>query len=224
MAAESSTVFFFDVDNTLLDNDQVTRDLKLHIRDVAGEVCESQYWTIFEELRAKVGYADYLGTLQRFRQEHPQDVDFRKISSYLLDYPFSFRLFAGAMDAIEFADELGKPAILSDGDVVFQPWKILRSGLDAAVGHRVMIYIHKEEELATVEKKHPANHYVMIDDKIRLLTAIKQVWKERVTTVFVRQGHYAHDAELVAKYPAADISIEKIGDLVDVEPARLTEL
>jgi len=206
-------VILFDVDNTLLDNDQVTRDLKQHIRDVAGETCEAEYWKIFEARRQELGYADYLGTLQTFRAANPHDVDFRKISTYLLDYPFGFRLFPGALEALEFADEIGRPAILTDGDVVFQPWKILRSGLDAAVGHRVLIYVHKEEELHDVAQRLPAEHYVLVDDKIRILAAVKGVWGDRVTTVFVRQGHYALDEALVAQYPAADFTIDKIGEL-----------
>jgi len=206
-------VILFDVDNTLLDNDRVTADLRQHLRDAFGAESEERYWQIFEALRAELGYADYLGALQRYRVEHPNEPRFLEISFFLLDYPFEERLYPGALDAVARSRDRDDVAILSDGDAVFQPRKIARSGLWQAVHGGVLIYVHKEEMLADVERRLPADHYVMVDDKIRLLTAIKKHWGDRVTTVFVRQGHYATDQGILSTYPAADVTIERIGDL-----------
>jgi FMN phosphatase YigB (HAD superfamily) len=205
-------VFLFDVDNTLLDNDAVTADLQKHLLDSLGDARAQRYWALFEQLRGELGYADYLGALQRYRNENPRDMGLLEASLFLLHYPFANRLYPGALDALHQADLRGRVAILSDGDVVFQPRKVERSGLWGAVEGNVLIYIHKEQMLEDVERRFPAEHYVMIDDKIRILTAMKEVWGARLTTVFVRQGHYALDAALVAKYPPADVTIEKIGD------------
>lgn len=206
-------VFLLDVDNTLLDNDRIIDDLKQHLIQTFGADRQERYWAIFEKLRGELGYADYLGALQRYRIENERDPHFWQISSYLLDYPFSDRVFPGALDVIERLRAWGTAVILSDGDVVIQPRKVERSGLFAAVQGRVLIYIHKELELNDVEKHYPACHYVLVDDKLRILTAVKRVWGSRLTTVFPRQGHYAHDPDILAAYPAADISIEHIGDL-----------
>jgi FMN phosphatase YigB (HAD superfamily) len=206
-------VFLFDVDNTLLDNDAVTDDLKQHLIDTFGDARARRYWELFEQLRSELGYADYLGALQRYRIENPRDTGLLRASLYLLHYPFANRVYPGALDAIRHAEHRGRVAILSDGDVVFQPRKVDRSGLWGAVDGNVLIYIHKEEMLADVEQRFPAERYVMIDDKIRILTAMKAIWGARLTTVFVRQGHYALDRELVAQYPPADTTIERIGDL-----------
>jgi FMN phosphatase YigB (HAD superfamily) len=208
-----STVFLLDVDNTLLDNDSVTADLKKHLVDTFGDARARRYWELFEQLRNELGYADYLGALQRYRIENPRDTGLLEASLFLLHYPFANRVYPGALDAINLLERRGRVAILSDGDVVFQPRKIERSGIWGAVEGNVLIYIHKEQMLDDVEQRYPAERYVMVDDKIRILTAMKKIWRERLTTVFVRQGHYALDAEGVAKYPPADITIENIGDL-----------
>ena len=208
-----STVFLLDVDNTLLDNDRVTSDLKRHLTHVLGEEHQQKYWAVFEELRSELGYADYLGALQRYRQENPTDLRILAMSSYLIDYPFANRLYPGSLDLIEQLHSLGTPVILSDGDVVFQPRKIERSGIFEAVRGEVLIYVHKELQLADVEARYPADHYVLIDDKLRILSAVKQIWGAKVTTVFPRQGHYATDPQVLATYPPADISAERIGDL-----------
>ncbi len=208
-----ATVFLFDVDNTLLDNDRVAEDLKRYLTQQVGEACQQRYWEIFEQLRAELGYADYLGALQRYRVEQPRDPKLLAVSHFLIDYPFADRLYPQSLDAVEYARRLGQAVILSDGDVVFQPRKVERSGLyDVFEGH-VLIYIHKELELDDVEAKYPAAHYVMVDDKVRILAAIKKHWGTRVTTVFPPQGHYALDAAQVAKYPKPDITIERIGEL-----------
>lgn len=210
----NDTVFLFDVDNTLLDNDRVTLDLKRFLDREVGTERSAVYWNIFDELRGELGYADYLGALQRYRQGHPYDSHLLAVSTYLINYPFANRLFPNSLDVIEKCTAIGKVVILTDGDVVFQPRKIERSGLFEAVGGNILIYIHKEYELADVERRYPAERYVMVDDKIRILSAMKNIWGERLTTVFVRQGHYALDSKEVAKHPPADISIERIGDLL----------
>lgn len=213
-------VFLFDVDNTLLDNDRVTADLKRYLNREVGAERAAQYFDIFEELRSELGYADYLGALQRFRVLHPRDPHVLAVSSFLINYPFANRLFPGSLDALEHVGRAGPTVILSDGDVVFQPRKIERSGLFDAVEKRVLIYIHKEHELDDVERRFPADHYVLVDDKLRILTAVKASWGARVTTVFVRQGHYARAPD-IAQYPAADVSLARIGDLVDVDVTSL---
>jgi haloacid dehalogenase-like hydrolase len=206
-------VFLLDVDNTLLDNDRVAADLKRYLTREVGAGRQERYWAIFEALRADLGYADYLGALQRYRVENPRDPHLLAMSSFLINYPFANRLYPESLDVIEHLAAHGPTVILSDGDVVFQPRKIERSGLFAAVEGRVLIYIHKEQELHDVEARYPAEHYVLVDDKLRILTAIKQIWGSRVTTVFPRQGHYAHDPAITA-YPPADITIARIGDLL----------
>jgi FMN phosphatase YigB (HAD superfamily) len=208
-------VFLVDVDNTLLDNDRVIVDLRGHLVDAFGVDCERRYWDIFEQRRTELGYADYLGALQQYRLEQPRDPRVLEIALYLLQYPFETRLFPGALDVVRHLRGRGPVAILSDGDVVFQPRKVEASGLWDAVEGRVLIYIHKEQMLDDVAERYPANRYVMIDDKLRILAAMKAIWQERLTTVFVRQGHYALDAAQLAAYPAADVTIDRIGDLLD---------
>jgi len=207
-------VFFFDVDNTLLDNDRVTEDLRKHLQGEVGARRGERYWAIFEQLREELGYADYLGALQRYRTEYPHELHLLTVSRFLVNYPFANRLYPNSLDAIEHVKQWGPAALLSDGDVVFQPRKVDRSGLFEAVEGRVLIYVHKENELADAERRHPAHHYVLIDDKLRILSAVKNIWGRRVTTVFVRQGHYAFDREVLTKYPPADLTIERIGDLL----------
>ena len=211
----TKTVFLFDVDNTLLDHDHVTADLKQHLEANVGRDRAQRYWQIFEDIRSELGYADYLGALQRYRMEHPHDTNLLDVSYFLIRYPFANRLFPNSIDAVQHVAQWGRPVILSDGDVVFQPHKVYRSGLFELFEGNVLIYVHKEHELDDVEQRYPANHYVIVDDKLRILDAVKQIWKSRVTTVFVRQGHYAHDAKAAAQYPAADISINRIGELLD---------
>jgi FMN phosphatase YigB (HAD superfamily) len=208
-----ATVLLFDVDNTLLDNDHVSEDLKRHLAGNVGEDSAKRYWEIFELLRVELGYADYLGALQRYRLDRPRDPKLLTVSRFMINYPFANRLFPESLDAVEYAKKLGQAAILSDGDVVFQPRKIDCSGLYEVFDRHVLIYIHKELELDDVEAKYPAAHYVMVDDKVRILAAIKKYWGSRVTTIFPRQGHYAMDLAEVAKYPKPDITIERIGEL-----------
>jgi len=206
--------FLFDVDNTLLDNDHVTSDLKRHLEQEVGSERAQRYWAIFEQLRSDLGYADYLGALQRYRVEYPHELHLLTVSRFLINYPFADRLYPDAIKAIQHVKLWGTTAILSDGDVVFQPRKVDCSGLLEAVDGNVLIYVHKELELADVENRYPARHYVLVDDKVRILAEVKKIWGDRVTTVFVRQGHYALDPKIVGAYPKADRTLERIGDLL----------
>jgi len=221
LGARSRVVSLLDVDNTLLDNDRVAADLKRYLTREVGAERQERYWAIFEKLRVELGYADYLGALQRYRLDYPRDPRLLAVSSFLVNYPFANRLFPESLDVIEHLGAWGPTVILTDGDVVFQPRKIERSGLFDAVEGRVLIYIHKERELDDVEQRYPAEHYVLVDDKVRILTAVKAAWGERLTTVFPRQGHYARAPE-VANYPPADVTVERIGDLLRYDlPALL---
>jgi FMN phosphatase YigB (HAD superfamily) len=210
-------VFLLDCDNTLLDNDRVQADLRDHLAREFGPECRDRYWAIFEELRTELGYADYLGALQKYRVRHERDTRLLSMSSFLVDYSFADRLYPHALEVIHHLRRIGLTVILSDGDVVFQPRKVERSGLWDAVEGRVLIYIHKEEMLDAVAAKYPARHYVMIDDKLRVLTAMKNEWRDRLTTVFPRQGHYASDPGLLGAYPSADLAVDRIGDLITYE-------
>lgn len=217
----SGIVFLVDVDNTLLDNDRVTEDLRRYLEWEVGHEQQERYWAIFEQLRIELGYADYLGALQRYRTEHPRDPRLLTVSHFLINYSFADRLYPNALEVIEQAKRWGTVVILSDGDVVFQPRKVERSGIFDAVGGNVLIYIHKEQELADVEHRYPAQHYVLIDDKLRILSAVKSSWASRVTTVFPLQGHYAMDQQIRARYPPADVTITKIGDLLNYDLSTL---
>ena len=214
MTAPNTIVFLVDVDDTLLDNDRVQEDLKRHIERQFGAECRDRYWAIQEELFNELGYRDYLGALQRFRVEHPYDPHLVTVASFLVDYPFANRLYPGSLEVLERFRSWGQTVILTDGDVVFQPRKIERSGIFETVAGHVLIYIHKEEALDDVERRYPAQHYVLVDDKLRILTAVKKVWGDRVTTVFVRQGKYALDPAVIASYPLADVTVERISDLL----------
>jgi len=207
-------VFLFDVDNTLIDNDRVQADLKEHLEQSYGVAARDRYWEILEQLRNELGYVDYLGALERFRIETIHRPDVLRMSSWLVDYPFADRLYPDALAAVKHVRQWGTAVILSDGDAVFQPRKVERSGLWHAFDNRVLIYVHKEQELDDVERFYPADHYVLIDDKLRILAAVKKIWGQRVTTVFPKQGHYAHDPKILAEFPPADIELARIGDLI----------
>ncbi len=221
MTAMADTVFLFDVDNTLLDNDRVQADLGVHLTKYYGESTCERFWEIFERLRAELGYADYLGALERYRIEAMHDPTLLRMANWLVDYPFHERLYQHAIAVVKKARGAGVAVILSDGDAVFQPRKVERSGLWSEFGDNVLIYVHKEQELTDVERHFPARHYVMIDDKLRILDAIKRIWGDRVTTVFPRQGHYATDPAILAEFPPADVTVEHIGDLLEHDFAAL---
>jgi hypothetical protein len=220
MITADQTVFLVDVDNTLLDNDRIQADLKRHLEREFGAAARDRYWTILEQLMTDLGYRDYLGALQRYRVEHPKDLHLLSMSSYLVDYPFANRLYPGALDVLERFRGWARTVILSDGDVVFQPRKVERSGIAETVDGHVLIYIHKEEELDDVEQRYPAGHYVLVDDKPRILATVKKVWGDRVTTVLPRQGQFAHAADAASYRPAADLTVERIGDLLAYDFAK----
>ena len=213
--------FLFDVDNTLLDNDHIVADLMRYLEREIGPERQQRYWMYFEQLRSELGYADYLGALQRYRSEYPRDSHILAVSQHLIDYPFANRLFPNSLDVVDHARRFGEPVIVSDGDVVFQPLKIRRSGLMEAFDCRVQIYVHKEHELDDIAERYPADHYVFIDDKVRILANVKDTWNSRVTTVFPRQGHYAMDEKEVVKYQPPDLTIEHIGALLDYDLSTL---
>jgi FMN phosphatase YigB (HAD superfamily) len=223
MTETSDTVFLFDVDNTLLDNDRVQSDMNVHLAETYGETARSRFWKIFEELRHELGYSDYLGALERYRVEAMYHPKLLRMANWLVDYPFHRRLYPHALSVVKKAQAAGTTAVLSDGDAVFQPRKVEKSGIWPVFGDNVLIYVHKELELADVESHFPARHYVLIDDKVRILDAVKRAWGDRVTTVFPRQGHYANDIDEVAKYPPADVSVERIGDLLGHDLAELAK-
>jgi len=217
-------VFLVDVDNTLVDNDRIQQDLKDHLERTYGVAARDRYWAILEDLMEELGYRDYIGALQRFRVEHPREIELLAMSSFLMDYPFADRLYPNALRVLQRLRSLGPTVILSDGDVVFQPRKVEHAGLARVADGDVLIYIHKEESLEDVERRFPAEHYVLVDDKLRILDAVKQLWRERVTTVFPRQGQYAHDPKVIGALPPADVTIERIGDLLDHDLSRLGTL
>lgn len=214
-------VFLVDVDNTLVDNDGIQQDLKDHLERTYGVAARDRYWRILEDLMVELGYRDYIGALQKFRVEHPREMELLAMSSYLMDYPFAERLYPNALEVLKRLRSVAPTAILTDGDVVFQPRKVEHAGLAKVADGNVLIYIHKEEALEDVERRFPAEHYVLVDDKLRILDAVKKIWGERVTTVLPRQGQYAHDAKVISALPPADVTIEHIGDLLQYDLARL---
>lgn len=211
---EADCVFLVDVDNTLLDNDRIQADIRTHLAAAYGEDSRDRYAQILQQLWDTLGYRDYLGALQRYRAEHPLHVELMAMAQWLLDYPFAQRLYPGALQVLARFSRAGPVVILSDGDVVFQPHKVQRAGIAAAVDGRVLIYIHKEQALDDVRRRHPARHYVLVDDKPRILAAVKQQWGESVTTVMPRQGQYAHDSTALAAGPAPDLQIDSIAELL----------
>jgi len=221
MTQPQDLIFLVDVDNTLLDNDAVRHDLHQHLGAEFGVEARDRYWELFEQLRVELGYADYLGALQRYRLEAMADPRLMLMSSFLIDYPFEKRLYPWALAVLDHLGTAGTTVILSDGDVVFQPRKVQRSGIWDAVEGKVLIYVHKEGMLADIERRYPARRYVMVDDKLRILTAMKSAWQNRLTTVFPRQGHYARDPHNLMTYPAADVTVECIGDLLQYNPLDL---
>jgi hypothetical protein len=221
MNAAADIVILFDVDNTLIDNDCFQDELRKELQRAHGDRACARYWEIFEELRGVLGYVDYLGALERCRLEDPHNPAIFRTANWILDYPFADRLYPHALDVVQHVRQWASPVILSDGDAVFQPHKIVRAGLWRAFDGNVLIYIHKETELADVQRWHPARHYVLIDDKAPILAAVKAAWGDRVTTVFPKQGHYALQ-EPPRDGASVDIAIDKIGDLLDVDLLKET--
>lgn len=216
----TDVVFLLDIDNTLLDNDRFAADLGERLEQDFGAEDRDRYWALYAILREKLGYADYLATLQRFRAGLDDDPDLLQMSGFMLDYPFAERLYPGALTAVAHLRTLGTPVVLSDGDAVFQPRKVQRSGIWEAVQGRVLIYLHKQRMLDAMQRRFPAAHYVMVDDKPRLLAEMKSVLGDRLTTVFVRQGHYAREAIGQSIAPPPDLTIERIGELAGFDLQR----
>jgi FMN phosphatase YigB (HAD superfamily) len=215
-------VFLVDVDNTLLDNDRIQEDLENYIEREFGLKCRDRYWTIQEKLFQELGYRDYLGAFQLFRVEHPYERHLVTAADFLVDYPFKRRLYPGALDVLAHLRQWGRTVILTDGDVVYQPRKVVRAGIFKAVDGQVLIYVHKEAALADVQRRYPAKHYVVVDDKLRILNAIKKAWGKRVTTVFPCQGKFANDPKIQSAFPeAADVKIKRIRDLLRMDLAQL---
>ena len=221
MSAPAERVVLFDVDNTLVDNDTVKRELGDELERRLGTAARDRYWEILEELREELGYVDYLGAIERYRLERLREPGILRLSCWLVDYPFAERLYPGALEVVRGLGDWATTVVFSDGDAVFQPRKIDRSGLWDAVDGRVLIYVHKERMLTEIERLYPARRYVMVDDKLRILDSIKRQWRERVTTVFVRQGHYAMDRAILEKYPAADLSVDQVGELATIDRRRI---
>lgn len=213
MSTSQSVVFLFDVDNTLFDNDALQAQLTAHLTDSFGAGACARYWALFEQLRAELGYADYLGALERLRRENPTDPRLLRAAFFLLDYPYASGVYPGALAALAHCARLGTTVILSDGDAVLQPLKVRAAGLWEAVGGRVLIYVHKEQMLDDVARHYPAAHYVLVDDKVRILAAVKQAWGEKLTSVFPRQGHYAFDAAELARHAPPDVTLANIAAL-----------
>ncbi len=220
MLNASDVVFLLDVDNTLLDNDRFQVDLGDRLEQSFGAFEKARYWSIIARRREELGLVDYLGSLQEFRAGLDDHAELLEMSAFLLEYPFAERVYNGSLDAVAHLATLGRPVVLSDGDIVFQPRKIQRSGIWSAVEGRVLIYVHKEKVLDHVQRRFPARHYVMVDDKSNLLAAMKLIMGPRLTTVFVRQGHYAEDPQSRLVQPAPDLVIERIEDLI---PFNLTD-
>lgn len=214
MPLADDTVFLFDVDNTLLDNDRVKSDLKEKVLQDFGQDACNRFWAIYEEQRKKHIYADFIGTLERFRLEHLYDPKALRLSLWMMHYPFADRLFPDALAVVRHVSQWGLPVILTDGDGVFQPYKLERSGLWNAFDGRVLGYVQKDQELEAIAQAFPARHYILVDDKLKLLNAVKGIWGNRVTTIFVKQGHYANDPKVLARAPAADVSIDRVGELM----------
>lgn len=223
MAATDEVVFLLDVDNTMLDNDRLIADLMQHLAQEFGAARRDSYKTILEQLRAELGYVDYLGAMQRFRLANMHDTRTLLMSAFLIDYPFAELIYPGVLDAVAHLGQWGRTVILSDGDVIFQPRKIQRSGLWQVVDGRVLIYVHKEQMLDDVAQLYPARHYVMVDDKLSILSAMKNIWGAQLTTVFPRQGHYALDPKNLAAYPAADVTVEHFSELLKLDFSGLAK-
>ncbi|HTR40867.1 MAG TPA: HAD family hydrolase [Pseudomonadales bacterium] len=222
MKQADKIVFLIDVDDTLLDNDRIQKDIEQHIERAFGHKCRDRYWTIQEELFQELGYRDYLGAFQRFRVEFPYEHHWVATANFLVDYPFKRRLYPRALAVLARLRKWGRTVILTDGDVVFQPRKVARSGIFKAVNGHVLIYVHKEAALADVERRYPAENYVLVDDKLRILDAVKKAWGKRVTTVCPCQGKFANDPKIQSAFPkAADVKIKHISDLMRMNLSQI---
>jgi len=211
-----SATFLVDVDDTLLDNDRIRDDLERYLDGEYGPDARAAYWTIQERRFVELGYRDYLGAVQEWWESESLDPRVLAVSEYLLEYPFADRLYPRALDVLSRLCGVGPTVVLTDGDAVFQPRKVSRAGVAQAVDG-VLVYAHKEEELDDVERRYPAERYVLVDDKVRILAAAKRHWGDRVTTVLPLQGQFANDPDLAAAHPAPDVTVDAISDLLDLD-------
>ncbi len=216
-----SPVFLLDVDNTLLDNDQVRTQLEAAVTDAVGPARATRLWEIYEAVREELDFVNFPETLERFSRECDEVACLGRLSSILYGFPFAECLYPGALQAIHHVKSLGLPVILSDGDQLFQRYKIRAAGLETAVDGRVLVYVHKEQSTDDIRKRYPATHYVMVDDKPRIHTAMKAVLGDQVTTVMVCQGKYAADPAQ-HDYPDPDVTLDSIQDLVQLTAAQLS--
>ena len=223
--ATADVVYLLDIDNTLLDGDRMVADLRLHLESEFSIASAQRFWSALETLRAEFGFVDFLGALQRYRSQIERSgMDAQRLlstSAFLIDYPYAERLYPRSLEAIRHLNRSGLTVILSDGDVALQPRKVQRSGLWDAVDGRVLIHVHKERMLDSVKRRYPARHYVMVDDELRILAAMKANWQQQLTTVFLRQGSHAADPTNVNTHTPADITIGSLDELIDIDPARL---
>jgi FMN phosphatase YigB (HAD superfamily) len=215
MSAHPAT-FLVDVDDTLLDNDRIRDDIERHLEREYGPDARAAYWTIQERRFVELGYRDYLGAVQEWWESESRDPRVLAVSEYLLEYPFADRLYPRALDVLARLRGVGPTVVLTDGDAVFQPRKVSRAGVASAVDG-VLVYVHKEDELDDVERRYPAERYVLVDDKVRILAAAKRQWGDRVTTVLPMQGQFANDADLLAAHPSPDVTVSALGDLLDID-------
>ncbi len=216
---ERPAVFLLDCDNTLLDNDALKADLDVRLRAFLGESLVERFWVVYEGVRGLRGTVDFPLTFERFREDLPDGATLERVRSIIMDYPFAEHVYPATLSTLRYLRRIGLPAIVSDGDSVYQPRKIERSKLADAVEGRVLVYVHKEEHLDEILARWPSDLYVMVDDKARILSATKERFPDRFVTVHVRQGHYGTDPERFAVPP--DVSIEHIGDLRDISLATL---
>lgn len=207
--------FLFDVDNTLIDNDRVKAELAEGIESAVGQAAGARFWEIYEDVRRMRDFVDYPRTLERFRETFPLEPGFPAVAELVLGYPYRSALYPGALEVLARVQSVGLAAIVTDGDPVYQAAKIARSGLADAVEQRVFLSAHKEAHWAEVAESVPANRYVLFDDKAAVLARIKRL-DERVMTIHVRQGHYG-EADAGDVQPAPDRSVDRIGDVLDLD-------
>ncbi len=216
MTAPLRLTIFVDVDNTLIDNDAAKEEMDRRLVSVVGPEEAKRFWAVYEEVRREFGVVDIPRALARFEATSELDEENlgRRVAlaEVFMDFPFREYLFPDALATLGHLRLLGRLALLSDGDEVFQPVKIARSGLADAVDGYVLVYPHKEAHHGELEAIFPADHYILVDDKLEVIGRFREQFTSPLTTVFVRQGKYATAAG-PPPWPGADIVVERIGDL-----------
>jgi hypothetical protein len=201
-------VFLLDVDNTLLDNDRAKEDMAARVEDLVGAERAARWWELYEQVRQETDVVDYPRTLTRYRAVFPDEPRFPHLADFILGLPYAGYVYPGALETLTYLRTLGTTVIVSDGDAVYQAAKIARAGLAAAVDDHVLIFLHKEGRIEDVRQRYPAEHYLLIDDKLRILARLKGILGDLVTTLHVAQGHYASSERGI--YPAADLEVPSI--------------